>query len=399
MWFYILLNLTSQNNEYRIVTLDGIKDPISLMEALKTFKNVRNLRLMNMKAPDFHTTLNDSNEDREDIPLDNMESLVISCMDEANFQVINRQHPNLATLSVKCLDSKSDSASLPKICGFLDKNQQSIQNLHFDSQTSMQLFKQTVTLPQLKLKSLAIDINAVVPRVRINNNMARWGAPINMNSDSDNSYSDDDNNEDDEPFYAMPQRREPTVSANDKIEQNMEGFIKNQGKSLESLKIILNQSDQRHDHWHYVGVAGAENVDVSLKNLNLLFNTWSFLSVLKSLTIRTLKNLQQDADDLMTLKQLQKNVTVNFLGFQFINMNIPQQTIIGFLGICPNVKEVYLTTLNEAILRFCAMNLKNLRFIKCYKFEGDCLKFYEKTKNSVKIVNAVIAIEDGHVFG
>lgn len=448
MWFYIALSGSCKVG-IKNVTIDGVTDPMQLYEALKTFRYVKNLRLINIKTLNIelnhlgvhvhhsdmasqsearnarhsenNSILEDSDKIKIDFHLENMESLVISCMDASSFQVINRKHPKLKSLSLRYLDSKVGSLAIPQIFGFLCHNQYTIENLELNGQIFKQIFEHDANdlMQNITLKCLSIELNpSISSTLSINQRpfrnpdyhrdlmIARERMQIRAqrNAFLNNEQEQGENQEDQEP----PVQRRRQNDYDDapvelqRIKQNMIKFLAAQGKTLESLKVILNKHDCRLGrtfHRHASPDLRDSDIEdreaVKLSCLDFMFKAWPSLIMLKSLTIRFLKNVQVDTDHILTLKKISN---ISFVGFQFINVTISTETIVGFLSACPNVREVYVTILNDKILDFCVKNLERLSSIKCSKLKVNATEL-QQAFEILKTANHLMDIEDNHFYG
>lgn len=357
------------NEEYdevfiKNVTISGPSTyPSQFFNLLKLFRFSTNLRLLNTSI----TTMGHMMESNR-LSMTNLDTLTISGIDEKVFELLTQSHPNLKTLILRFGSSI--------IWEFLKLNE-SIEALEMNFQFVMENFKirdfNSRFLPSnLKLKNLIMGIDDFCDDKDYNMNDWLCGADQ----------------------LSGVRRSDQT----EKLHENMETFLKHQGNSLKMLKIILHQdlNNRVNRRTHF---SRRSSPSQSLAALNFIIKSWPSLTVLESFTMRFMKYFQEDADKITMMKNLQKNLSIVFLGFQFINVNIPEQIAISFLGACPNVKELYVTILNEPILKYCANNLKNLNAIKCYQLDGDILGIYATMKKSKRCANLKIQIENGHVLG
>lgn len=178
---------------------------------------------------------------------------------------------------------------------------------------------------------------------------------------------------------------------------NIEKFIKAHGNSIEHLKLVLHQRSvqKRADQWGYW-----ENSEESSSNdLLMIFNVWNSLFVLKSLSIRVLKNSGAQEDTRELLKHLKQNTNVTSLCIQAMNVSFPNSIVVDFLKLMPNLKSIYITQLTSAVVRYAATNLKALRELSCFSFDGECHQEYIEMKTARNDVNNFIVISDRCAFG
>jgi len=183
------------------------------------------------------------------------------------------------------------------------------------------------------------------------------------------------------------------------VRDNIEEFLRNQGGNLEHLKLVLHSKfiPKGPHEWGY-WQSDPEN-DRSSEDVGIIFNVWNCMTALKSLSIRFLQNSSPLEDNRELMRTLKRNTSVTELSIQFSNVSCPPSLATDLMNLAPNLKTIYVTKLNPAVVRYAAIHLTVLRELRCLSFDGECQQELNELKTSRSDVNKLLSISDRCAFG
>jgi hypothetical protein len=339
-----LKNKNWKNLTLNVAKIREQKDFVKLMEV---FKTVKDLKIMSVNIREL-------NRDVQKLQLSAMETLVLSDITLDLFDIFIAHQPSLKNLSLRHVitDISSPKRVGEVIVEFLQLNEQ-VKDLELNFVVTNDLF--TVDISNLlknKLKSFTIGLNETSTEVR----------------------------------------------------GHIEEFLRFQGDALEHLKLVLHQKSVRRgpnewNYWHHRRAAGNDEDSQPSEDISIIFNAWNSMNTLKSLAIRFLQNSEEIEENRELMKSLKRNVNITSLFVQFMNVSVPASIFLNLLKLSPNLSTLYVTRLTPDIIRFAAINLRNLRKLMCFSFEGECQQEYNEIKASRNDVNTFIVISDRCAYG
>lgn len=303
------------------------------------FTSVKELRIMNVAIKELSK---DST-----LSLEHLESLIFSDVALDVFEVFIVPHPHLKSLSLRFItkDIGHPSTTGAQIEKFLQLNE-GVQNLELYEDVVNEFFKNDIAQSlNLKLKSLAINLNAT----------------------------------------------------KDDVKTNLEVFLKAQGAFLQDLRMSFHQKKDRNEA--YFGYWRHESRDGGIKestDLLILINSWNSLKVLQKLTIRFFNDSDVLEIERKVLSKLQPNSSLREIKIQHINCELPTAAILALFKFAPNIKTLYITKLTTPIIKFLALNFNLLRSLKYCFEEGDCKKEYLEMITEKKCDNKFIKISQAY---
>lgn len=327
-----------RDKNWRNVTLSigKISSQRSFVKLMESFSTVKNLKIMCNNIREL------SGSPRLALP--DLESLVLTDITLDLFDMFITYHPSLKSLSLRFVscDILSPRRVGVAIEEFFKLNSQ-LKDLEINYYVTNDLFVDDISKSNLKLRSLTIGLDETTKTTQ----------------------------------------------------GNIEKFLRSQGDSIEHLKLVLHQrSIKRGPHeWGYWD-NGNEPSAKSSNDMLMIFHVWNSMTSLKSLNIRFLQNSGELGDIRGLLKPLKRNTNVTSLSIQAINVNVPFSFVIDFLKLMPNLKTIFTTKLDPAIVRYAAINLKALRDLSCFSFDGECQQEFNELKASRNDVNKFIVITD-----
>lgn len=332
------------NKDWKNVTLSigKISSQNSFIKLLETFESLKNLKILS-------TQIKNLNSGQQPLTLAQLNHLTLSDVTLDLFDMLIVNQPSLKSLSLRFVscDIASPRRVGEALVEFFKFNQQ-LRNLEINYLITNDLFLVDIKDLPLKLKTLSIGFDSTSSEVRA----------------------------------------------------HIEQFIRSQGNYLEHLKLTLHQNlvHNGRDEWGYWNRSNQEEV-LDFADASVIFNTWNSLTTLKSIAIRFLKSTAEMKIPREFLKTLKNNPSVTSLYIQFMNVNAPTSIAIEIMKLSPKLQEIYVTKLTPEIVRFAATNLKGLRKIKCFSFNGECQQEYVQLKAARNDVNILISITDRCALG
>lgn len=339
-----LLTLGNKNWKNVTISIGKVPNQKKFIKLLEIFGSVRHLKILSTNIRELDTN--------KIVAFPQLENLILSDVSLDLFDILIAQQPALKSLSLRYIscDIVSPRRVGVAVLEFLSLNPQ-LKDLELNYLLTNDLFLVDVAPKlQLRLKTLTLGTNETPPAVA----------------------------------------------------GNVEAFLRSQGQSLENLKFVLHQRITRvgPNEWGYWERNNLEDDGVrSPSDIASIFNVWNSLTSLKTLAIRTLHNLTEFNFDLGLMKNLKRNTNVTTLTVQFINFSFQYAIIIELMKLSPNLQSIFVTKLTPAVVRYAAINLKALKELKCYEFEGDCQQEYNELKTSRNDINKLILINDRCALG
>jgi hypothetical protein len=336
-----------RDKSWRRVTLSigSIQSQSKFVTIMSTFREVRDLKILSTNIAQL--------KGNPTIVLGDLETLVLSDVTLDLFDVLMVKQPSLRSLSMRFVitDVKSPKTVGEALTKFMNLND-TLRDLELNFIVTNDFFKVPVTpIPNLKLKNITIGLNDTKPEVR----------------------------------------------------DNIVGFLKSQGASIERLKLVLHQKFVKQDsfQWRYWENPQMQN-DSDSDDINIIYQTWNSMTALNEINIRFLKTsaeLPETLESREFMRSLKRNVNITSFNYQFINVDAPASVIINIMKLAPNLQSIYVTKLSSAVVRYAAINLKALRSLKCFAFSDDCVQEYTQLKASQDEVNKFIVISDRCALG
>lgn len=338
---------TFGNKNWRNVTISigKISSQKGFIKFLEVFESVRYLKVLSTNIRELNTS--------KKMVFSELEHLILSDVSLDLFDILIAQQPSLKSLSLRFIscDICSPRRVGEAILEFFSINR-ILKDLEINYLVTNDLFLADVAAKvQLKLKSLTLGLDETTPPVC----------------------------------------------------RNVEAFLRSQGQSLEHLKFVRHQKIARKgpNEWGYWdrNNFGHGSDERSPNDIAIIFNSWNSLSSLKSISIRSLNNSTDFEFDPELMRNLKRNTNITLLNVQFINFNFQHTITIELMKLCPNLNSIYVTKLSPTIVRHAAINLKALKQLKCYEFEGDCLQEYNDLKMTRNDINKLILISNQCALG
>lgn len=321
---------------FNIAKIKSQKKFIEVMT--ENFSLVKDLKIMNVSIKELSKNAK--------LSLPQLECLFFSDISLDVFDIFIDTHPELKSVSLRFVykDLGHESTVGGQLEKFLQLNKK-VKQLEMYEDVTNDFMKLNVSRLKLNLKSLAVGLN----------------------------------------------------KTSDDVRDNLINFLKSQGETLQELRIIFHQRNERSEgaQWGYWG-AREEEIPDSL-DLMILIQAWNELKVMEKLTLRFLKSSEDFEFDERYLKVMKINSNIKEIEIKHINCDLPLIAIQTILKYAPNIQTLYISKLTLKIFKFLVLNFVLLRSVKYTSDEGHCKKEYEDMIAAKKCNNKFIELTQAYL--